>query len=111
MQPKDATNAQSTRGSNFVPPHAIDPARPECAVRCCNPDCEGDWGTGCYCCHGVEAAPPGDAIDREVEIVNLVTDLQSFPPEMWTDATDSNDEGRAWHAIAAALYEMGWRRG
>lgn len=51
------------------------------------------------------------AIDREVEIVNLVTDLQSIPPEMWTDATDSNDEGRAMHAVAAALHEMGWRRG
>lgn len=40
---------------NFIPPHATDPARPKCATTCCNKACDGAWGAGCYCCHGIEA--------------------------------------------------------
>lgn len=25
-------------------------------VRCCNPACNGQWGTGCWCCHHLEYA-------------------------------------------------------
>jgi len=31
-----------------APPHLHGILRQEC----CNPDCGGTWGTGCYCCHG-----------------------------------------------------------
>lgn len=25
-------------------------------LACCNPQCRGDWGTGCWCCHALSFA-------------------------------------------------------
>lgn len=30
-----------------TPPHNCAAARRPC----CNPECHGEWGTGCHCCH------------------------------------------------------------
>lgn len=34
---------------------------------------------------------------------DLAKRLAAIPPKVWADALDSNDEGRAWRAIAEAL--------
>ena len=43
---------------------------PHCVQRCdgykcCNPECGGHWGTGCYCCHHGKFHPLVDRV-REV---------------------------------------------
>jgi len=40
-------------------------------VACCNPKCNGNWGTGCWCCHYLEFAAEADqeAIDAHLALL------------------------------------------
>jgi hypothetical protein len=44
----------------YARPHNADGRRCKVAegldLACCNPECKGNWGTGCWCCHGLAYA-------------------------------------------------------
>jgi hypothetical protein len=60
------------------PPHEI--ASRECKIAkaagrtCCNPKCNGEWGTGCWCCHALSFA-----VDAELETMKAHLALSATP--------------------------------
>lgn len=50
---------------DHMPPHQVDDHQCRIAfaagVGCCNPACNGQWGTGCWCCHYLSFAEQASA--------------------------------------------------
>ena len=42
-------------------------------LTCCNPKCNGHWGTGCWCCHSLSFAE-----EAEPEVMRLHLDLKPY---------------------------------
>jgi hypothetical protein len=56
------------------------------SIKCCNPECKGTWGTGCYCCHSSEfyesrRRGPDSAPEVEGEPAERLPPLTPHPPK------------------------------
>ena len=56
-------------------------------LNCCNPKCNGEWGTGCWCCHYLQFT--FDA-DPELMKAHLALSSKSVEPPAQTQPTDSS---------------------
>ena len=70
-------------------------------VACCNPKCNGNWGTGCWCCHYLEFAAEADqeAIDAHLALLVKPPGIDEMHGRVTTAILEAKAAARrAWSA-------------
>lgn len=99
------------------------------SLNCCNPKCNGVWGTGCWCCHALDFAREAEADTmrlhlelrpyvkapeaiRQIDVRRLIETMWTFNAgNGWTVEADGafvvfkDTQGRVQMSMPRAVYE------